>query len=188
LVDSYYDTFYYQYGKLLKMIPEEPYAQRKDNGVFNPIRLALNKQQTIPSTKKVIPFQDYETGVLQYGNANPASKDFDSLTDISMSKDKKVIEGRIAWQLLNVKDPSLKEVMGDIWKQGLSSSVETSGIRAAVVTTEKGSVQQTIPKTVKGQLKQEGSLFYNWKTWDHPEFYERLKRSYEIMQKTFQTK
>ncbi|PGV51875.1 hypothetical protein [Bacillus sp. AFS037270] len=187
LVDSYYDTFYYQYGKRLKMIPEEPYAQRKDNGVFNPIRLALNKQQTIPSTKKVIPFQDYETGVLQYGNANPASKDFDSLTDISMSKDKKVIEGRIAWQLLNVKDPSLKEVMGDIWKQGLSSSVETSGIRAAVVTTAKGSVQQTIPKTLNGQLKQKGSLFYNWKPWDQPAFYERLKTSYEIIQKTFGT-
>jgi len=77
--------------------------------------------------------------------------------------------------------------MGDIWKKGLSTSVETSGIRAAVVTTAKGSVQQTIPKAVDGQLKHRGSLFYNWKSWDQPEFYERLKTSYEIMQKTFGT-
>ncbi|MEH7415189.1 hypothetical protein V7266_07880 [Neobacillus drentensis] len=185
LVDSYYDAFYYQYGKLLKMIPEESYTSRKDNGVFNPIRLALNKQQIIPSTKEVIPFQDYETGVLKYGNADPASKDFNSLTDISMSSDKKVIEGRIPWQLLNVKDPSLKEVMGDIWKQGLSGSVKTSGIRTAVVTTAKESVEQTIPKLVNGQLQQKDSIYYNWKTWEQPEFYERLKTSYEIMQKTF---
>jgi hypothetical protein len=185
LVDSYYDTFYYQYGKLLKMIPEEPYAAQKNNGVFNPIRLALNKQQTIPATKAVIPFQDYETGVLQYGNANPASKNFNSLTDISMSSDKKIIEGRIPWQLLNVKDPSLKEVMGDAWKQGLSGSIKASEIRTAIVTTEKDGVDQTVPKAVNGQLQQKGSLVYNLKSWDQPPFYERLKTSYEIMQKTF---
>ncbi|MBT2653710.1 hypothetical protein J7E81_00425 [Bacillus sp. ISL-18] len=185
LVDSYYDTFYYQYGKLLRMISEEPYASQKNNGLFNPIRLALNKQQTIPSTKVVLPFQDYETGVLQYGSANPASKNFNSLTDISMSSDKKIIEGRIPWQLLNVKDPSLKEIMGDVWKQGLSVSEEASGIRAAIVTTAKGGLEQAIPKTVNGQLQQKGSLVYNWNSWDQPPFYERLKTSYEIMKKTF---
>ncbi|WP_160725853.1 hypothetical protein [Bacillus sp. USDA818B3_A] len=185
LIDSYYDTFYYQYGKLLKMIPEEPFAAEKDNGVFNPIRLALNKQQTIPTTKKVIPFQDYETGVLKYGNANPAREDFDSLTDISVSKDQKVIEGRIPWQLLNVKDPSQKEAMGDVWKQGLSGSVEISGLRAAVVTTDQSGVNQTIPKRVSGQVQQKDAILYNWNKWDQPAFYERLKSSYGIMQKTF---
>ncbi|PLS03058.1 hypothetical protein [Neobacillus cucumis] len=185
LVDSYYDTFYYQYGHLLKMIPDQPDASQKDNGVFNPIRLALNKQQTIPSTKEVLPFQDYETGVLKYGNANPSSRDFNSLTDISMSSDKKVIEGRIPWQLLNVKDPSLKEVMGDIWKRGLSSSAVTNGIRAAVVTTEKGSIQQSIPKPVNGEIQQKDTFLYNWKTWEQPQFYERLKTSYELMQKIY---
>ena len=185
MVDSYYDTFYYQYGKLLKMIPEETYPSQKNSGVFDPIRLALNKQQTIPYTKVVIPFLSYETGVLQYGNANPSSKDFNSLTDISMSKDKKLIEGRIPWQLLNVKDPSLKEVMGDIWKKGLSSSKESSGIRIAILTTANSSVEQTIPVSVNGQLQQKGSIVYNWKTWDQPPFYERLKTSYEIMKKTF---
>lgn len=187
LVDSYYDTFYYQYGKLLKMIPEEPYASQKNNGVFNPIRLALNKKQTIPSTKEVIPFQDYETGVLEYGSANPASKNFNSLTDISVSSDKKIIEGRIPWQLLNVKDPSLKEIMGDVWKQGLSGSAASSGIRTAIVTTTKGSLEQTVPKTVNGQLQQKDSLVYNWNSWNQPPFYERLKTSYEIMKKTFGT-
>src|SRR4051794_29506558 len=102
----------------------------------------------IPSTKTMIPFEDYETGKLKFGNANPKNKAFDSLTDISISNDKKVIEGRIAWQLLNVKDPSLKEVMGDVWESGLAGSVKINGIRIALVTTEKGAVKQTLPKTV----------------------------------------
>ncbi|MED4227573.1 hypothetical protein [Neobacillus cucumis] len=185
LVDSYYDTFYYQYGKNLKMIPVEPYASIKNSGVFNLIRLALNKKQIIPSTKEVIPFQDYETGVLKFGNANPSSKNFNSLTDISVSEDKKVVEGRIPWQLLNVKDPSLKEAMGDVWKQGLSGSVEISGIKAAVVTTENGAVNQTFPKSVNGNLNQTGAITYTWNKWEQPEFYERLKKSYEIMQRTY---
>jgi hypothetical protein len=96
-----------------------------------------------------------------------------------------LIEGRIPWQLLNVKDPSLKEVMGDIWKKGLSSSEESSGIRIAILTTANSSLEQTIPVSVNGQLQQKGSIVYNWKTWDQPPFYERLKTSYEIMKKTF---
>jgi hypothetical protein len=88
LVDSYYDSFYYQYAQILNMIPQETNANQKDNGVFNPIRLALNKTLTIPSTNTVIPFQDYETGVLRYGNANS-----DSLTDVSVSGNGRVIEG-----------------------------------------------------------------------------------------------
>jgi len=187
MVDSYYDSFYYQYAKLLNMIPEEPYAAQKDNGVFHPIRLALNKQLTIPSTNTTIPFQDYETGVLRYGNANPASNKFDSLTDISISRDKKVIEGRIPWQLLNFKDPSLKEVMGDFRKNGLSAGIETNGIRVAVVATEAGKVQQTLPKAVNGRVLQKDAYLYTWKSWDNPIFHERLKKSYEMMAEIYRT-
>lgn len=187
MVDSYYDSFYYQYAKLLHMVKEEPYASQKDNGVFNPIRLALNKQLTIPSTKMVIPFQDYETGALKFGNANPNSKDYNSLTDISISPDKKVIEGRIPWQLLNVKDPSLKEVMDDIWKKGLSGSTTTKGINIAVVTTDKGKIQQTFPSMVNGKIPQKDVVMYTWKEWNEPPYYERLKKSYQIMKQTYQT-
>jgi hypothetical protein len=66
--------------------------------VFHPIRLALFKKLTIPSTKTIIPFESYETGKLKFGNANPKNKEFDSLTDISISNDMKVIEGRIPWR------------------------------------------------------------------------------------------
>jgi len=185
MVDSYYDTFYFQYAALLHMVPKEPYANKKENGIFHPIRLALNKKLTIPTTNTVIPFQSYETGVLRFGNANPSNKKFDSLADISISGDNKNIEVRIPWQLLNFKDPSLREVMGDFWRQGLSGSLETKGIRTAVVTTKEGKIQQSFPKVTGNLVRQKESYLFSWKPWDSPVYFERLKKSYQIMADTF---
>jgi hypothetical protein len=176
LVDSYYDSFYYQYAEMMNMLDKRSNANQKDNGVFNPIRLALNKSLTIPSTGKVIPFQDYETGVLKFGNAND-----DSLTDVSVSGDGRVMEGRIPWALLNFKDPSQDEVMGDLWKTGLGGSSIINGIRVAVAMTDNGKVTQTFPK----QLKERSTYVYPLKKWDMPAFYEQLKKSYDIMGETY---
>jgi hypothetical protein len=176
LVDSYYDSFYYQYAELMNMIAKQPNANQKDNGVFNPIRLALNKSLTIPATHTVIPFQDYETGVLKFGNANR-----DSLTDVSVSGDGRIIEGRIPWALLNFKDPSQDEVMGDLWKTGLGGSSVINGIRVAVAMTDNGKVTQTFPN----QLKESSTYVYPLKKWDMPVFYEHLKKSYDIMGETY---
>lgn len=186
LIDSYYDTFYYQYGKQLSMIKEAPYANQNNNGMFHPIRLALNKQIIHPITQSTIPFQDYETGVLKFGNGNPLNKDFDSLTDVSLSKDKKVIELRIPWQLLNMKDPSTKIAMGDIWQGGLSANVKIEGVRVAVAVTNKGQIHQTFPQTKNGEFKKSDVALFTWKEWETPAYSERLKQSYYIMKELFQ--
>jgi hypothetical protein len=185
MVDSYYDPFYYLYANTLHMLPEQPAANQKDNGVFNPIRLALNKGFKIPTTQEQIPFQSYETGRLKYGDANPLHKGFDSLADISVNKDKKVIEGRIPWQLLNVKDPSLREVTGDMWNGGLQQSEVIEGIRAAAVVANQKQPVMSFPAKADGQITQQSSVLYTWKEWDKPFYSERLKKSYNIMKNTY---
>ncbi len=185
MVDSYYDPFYYLYADTLHLLPQQEGASQKDNGVFNPIRLALNKGFTIPTSGEQVPFQYYETGLLKYGDANPQHKDFDSLTDISISKNKRVIEGRIAWQLLNVKDPSLREVIGDMWENGMSSSETADGIRAAAVVANQKQVIMSLPQASNGQISQQSSALYSWKEWEQPLYNERLKRSYSIMKNTY---
>ncbi|MGJ7910184.1 hypothetical protein [Neobacillus sp. LXY-1] len=185
MVDSYYDTFYYQYAQLLNMIKKEPNVNQKNNGVFHPIRLALNKELTIPSTNTKIPFEEYETGILKFGNDNPDHKDFNSLTDVSISNDHTVMEGRIPWQLLNFRDPSLKEVMGDIWKTGLTEGVSTDGIRVAVVTTSQAGVESTLPTQRNSQIVQNDAYLYRWEEWNEPSYYERLKQSYYLMKETY---
>ena len=185
MVDSYYDSFYYQYGELLNMIPRLSYASKKDNGIFHPIRLALNKEFTIPSTMKKYPFQSYETGKLEVGNGNPASKEFNSLTDISMSKDQKTIEIRLPWQLINVKDPSEKEAMGDLWKNGMEASVKLDGIKIAAVMANKDYVTASLPDSNKSAAVMPSIKTYEWTTWNEPAYTERLKKSYYMIQQVF---
>jgi hypothetical protein len=174
LVDSYYDPFYFQYGQMLKMIEPAAYSNRKNNGIFHPIRLALNKELVVPSTNKKYPFHAYETGKLLFGDGNPEHEEFNSLTDISISKNKKVMELRIPWQLLNVKDPSQKEVFGDMWKSGIQASQIIEDIQIQVLSVKQGVVQE-----------QNISFPYTWNNWDQPMIEERLKKSYFIMKKAY---
>lgn len=185
LVDSYYDPFYYQYGRMLKMIPEQKEAERNNNGIFNPIRLALNKEMILPATKETLPFQSYETGILKFGTANPADAKFDSLADISISPDKKTAEIRIPWQLLNMKDPGMKEIMGNLYEQGLTGSEKLEKMQIAAVTVSGGEISSALPENETG--KPVDSISFSWKEWEQPQFYERIKNSYEIMKEAFRS-
>ena len=190
IVHSYYDSFYYQYAKGLGLIEEKSYANKKNNDVFHPIRLALNKQLTIPSTNETLPFDDYETGVLTYGNGNPDSDHYNSLSDFIVKGNS--IEIRLPWALFNVKDPSDKEIMGDMWKEGLKASKKVDRFKVGVVMYEGDSkdanrsitsINETSPVTKSGQLDE----FYEftWDKWREPHYHERLKQSYYIMQEEF---
>lgn len=177
MVDSYYDPFYFQYGEDLGMIDKAPYAKRKNNGVFHPIRLALNKELVVPSTNKKYPFLSYETGKLLYGDGNPNHKEFSSLTDFSLSKELKILEIRIPWQLLNVKDPSTREVLGDVWKGGLESSTKIESLQLKVLSVHDDKLQD--PEWLNRNIS------FTWREWEQPIYDERLKQSYFIMQDAF---
>ncbi|KAA9032424.1 hypothetical protein [Niallia endozanthoxylica] len=181
LIDSYYDTFYYAYGQMLQMIQTESYASTPNNGVYHPIRLTLNKELTINREEgpvMTVPFSAYETGKLTYGNGNPESTDFNSLADFYMKDG--LLELRLPWLLLNVKDPSHKEIMGNIWSnEALGSSEKIDSISAAVIVTNKEKeMVQRVPS-------QSAWMSYTWENWDEPVYHERLKKSYEVMKEAF---
>ena len=184
VVDSYYDPFYFQYGKSLKMIPELENAEKNNNGTFHPIRLALNKEMTLPAEKRKIPFQSYETGILRYGTANPSDREFDSLTDISISEDQKKVEICIPWQLINVKDPSTKEVIGNLYEKGLAGSEKIQGIHFAAVAIDDRTVTGVLPEP-KSDGALESTFHYTWDEWEQPQYYERPKLSYYLMKEIF---
>ncbi|MGG4406756.1 hypothetical protein ABEP13_13325 [Geobacillus stearothermophilus] len=184
LVDSYYDTFYFHYGKELHMMPAAPYANRKDNGVYHPIRLTLNKKLE-EVRGKAVPFDSYETGVLRFGTANPDDEAYDSLTDISVSRDGDMYEIRLPWALLNVTDPSRREVMGDMWsKGGLKSRVIVEGIRLGLYV-EDGDDSFSFPAMNGNVLPAARFYEYTWPVWEAPRYHERLKQSYEVMKEAF---
>jgi hypothetical protein len=182
LIDSYYDTFYYHYGHLLKMIPTQSYANEKNNGIYHPIRLTLNKELTIKKQEGAItlPFSAYETGKLLFGNGNPTSKEYNSLADFYMKDG--IVELRLPWLMLNVKDPSQKQIMGNIWsKAGINSSETIESISTAiVVTNDQKEIVQRVPEN-NGEW-----MHYTWETWEEPLYHERLKESYYSLKEAYQ--
>nr|WP_050180199.1 hypothetical protein [Domibacillus robiginosus] len=176
-VDAYYDTFLYQYGFDVPMLKPAPKKPANDSSVFHPIRLALNKEITRPDTGEVLPFDYYETGVMRFGNGNPESPDYDSLSDYYVNEETGEIEIRIPWLLLNIKDPSSLQATGDVFKEGIEAEQEIKGIGIAESFDQK----TTVPEKALSNMN-----MYTWESWDEEvQSKERLKKSYSIVQKRF---
>ncbi|WP_370456010.1 hypothetical protein [Planomicrobium sp. YIM 101495] len=173
LVAGDYDTFYYDYVERLELM--EP-SKEVIEDVFHPIRLALNKEIVRPDTGEILPFSFYETGVMQFGIADPASESYDSLNDWFYSPETGVLEIRIPWMLLNAKDPSQLEFVGNLQEGGLEDAITVENIRiAATMTDDDGQLTDSFANTAA----------YSWEQWDLPEHEERLKQSYYILQDFF---
>ncbi|MGV3465583.1 MAG: hypothetical protein ACO1OT_09855, partial [Heyndrickxia sp.] len=179
-VDDYYDFFTYFYGHHLKMIQATPELPQKNGGEFSRIYYALNKPYYIPDRGITLPFSKYETGKLKEGNGNPASPNYNSLSDYNVNEKDGVIELRIPWMLIQAKDPSQKEFTGDIVKNGEKASTFIDKINiGALYFDDKGSLKDTFPSISKGNLlTMEG---YTWRNWNKPKYTERLKQSYYIV-------
>ena len=174
VTDSYYDNFYYIYAKQLKMIDENIAYEKKDNGIFNPIYLCLNRSLFLPEDKKTLPLEKYETGKLILGDANPEHDGFNSLADYAVNKDK--VEIRIPWQLLNVMDPSTKMIMDDFNEKNKISPLKIEGLYIGGILTKNNVVTEN-----------SNMEFYNWNEWEVPTYHERLKPSYDILKKAFKS-
>lgn len=174
VTDSYYDVFYYMYGKQLKMIDENQAYEKKNSGIFNPIYLCLNKSLFLPEDKTNIPLQKYETGKLFLGDGNPEHKEYNSLTDYAVNGGK--IEIRIPWQLLNVMDPSSKMVMDDFYNKSAITPLKIPGLYIGGIITKNDAVTENSDMEL-----------YNWNEWEVPTYHERLKPSYDILKRAFKS-
>ncbi|MCR4431164.1 MAG: hypothetical protein NUV45_09130 [Tepidanaerobacteraceae bacterium] len=170
LVDAYYNVFYHIYGEKLKMLEDDAEYKIKGSGAFRPVYLCLSRKIYLPEDGKTVPLKKYETGRLKYGNANPSSKDYDSLADFSYRGD--VVEIRIPWQLLNIMDPSTRMAMDDLHKEGIKP-LKIDGIYVSFLS-------------ISDAIKQAPEYaFFTWKEWEAPGYHERLKKSYYIVKNGF---
>ncbi|AXI00208.1 family 2 glycosyl transferase [Sporosarcina sp. PTS2304] len=172
LVDAYYDNYYFRYAILTDLIEKNSAFQKKNSGIFNPIRLALNKKIVIPIENTVIPFTGYETGKLVYGISDPTHRKFNSLSDFYYADGH--LEIRIPWQLLNVMDPSKKMVIDDMHVNGLIAPIRTTGLNMGMIVVKEDSTNELHDVDMKE---------YVWDSWEQPKYHERLKSSYYILQK-----
>ncbi len=84
--------------------------------------------------------------------------------------------------------------MGDMRKDGLESTEQIDDIRVWVVTYEGNStesqisistIKDTAPAMENNQLPIDQFYEYSWEKWNEPDYHERLKQSYYIMQDEF---
>ncbi len=175
VVDQYYDVFYYLYGEQYKMIPLADDAAVKDTGKFNSMMMCYGYELEIPTTKEKVPFLSFETGKLTYGNGNPEHENYRSLADFCYNNGN--IEIRIPWQLLNVMDPSSKQIINDFYALQSISAVDFDGFHVGAAILKQGAASV--------QIDMAG--YYNYAEWNMPTYHERLKPAYYELQEAFIT-
>ena len=185
MVDEYYNLLNFQYGHQLNLLKPKPNIPVKNSGLFSPIQYALNKELYLPAQDAVVPFTSYETGKLRKGNANPLAKDYDSLTDFTVNEDG-TIELRIPWLLIQAKDPSQKEFTGDLYENGMDATTKVEQIYiGALYVNEADTVIDSFPAEDKESHVLAEMKGYTWDNWNAPQYQERLKQSYKIVQELF---
>ena len=133
----------------------------KDSPIFREIYLAL-QLTSIGGTESSL----FHTGLLTYGNANPASNNFNSLADF-MAGDG-FVEIKLPWQLLNFMDPSRMMIHDDYYEHYGVEKIEIDRIYIGVGNGTEARIEMQ-QKKMKG--------------WDTKvTYHERLKESYYILQ------
>ncbi len=149
-----FDTYY------KNNIPE------KNSPKFVTIELILRTAIGLsPETKETVA-ESYETGKLLYGNANPKSKEFNSLADFCSSGD--YIEIKLPWQIMNFADPSKMEIHDDYYDGNY-------GIEYIDIDKMYAGIGMGDKRIELDEIKLQG--------WGNKvTYHERLKSSYYIMQ------
>ena len=185
LVQARYNTIAAVAGPQLKH-KFQPFVNppEKDSMDFYPVHLLLHEltyyERVTPFYDAKISFQDfnfnypskyyfltqnYETGVLHYGDGNPDHEDFDSLSDFCAGKD--CVEVRIPWQILNFSDPVDLEIHDDYYEVYGIEYLKIDHMKVGVGTREAPIDMVSVPLEPLSKK---------------PVYHERLKRSYYILQ------
>jgi hypothetical protein len=174
LVDQYYDAFKYLHAYEYTYLEKTAMDNTKNTGIFNTMNLALSYPLYLPEQDIYMPFQFYETGKLVFGNGNPMSANYNSLSDFYVYDT--YIELQIPWQLLNFTDPSTQSIMSDITTNTWLTSriIDSIHVGWGVIKDERTEIDI-----------QFGS--YQLSSWDLPIYHQRLKQSYYMIQSYFET-
>ena len=179
LVNGAYDPHTWLYGDRLDYMQNPVIEKDPQAGVFLPWKLALNRPLTLPQTKREIPFEEYEAGVMKAGITDPSDPNYDSLADWYAKGD--VLEIRIPWMLLGFTDPSSLKVWDYPYELSSSKdqfeSEEVGGVRIYPALRSVGDEDEEI-----------NPLYYMWNGWDEPRFHERQKESFDTMREAYENK
>ncbi|MGL4774764.1 MAG: family 2 glycosyl transferase, partial [Clostridium sp.] len=163
-VNSYYDIYKFLYEKKI----EKDKGSNKYNSIYNFVLGEFN----LPKSGAHVDMKGVNVGKLIYGNGNPKSDEFNSLSDFYINGDN--IEIRIPYLMLNIADPSTKKILGDFNEKEKIEYESFEGINIGAYVVSNGEV-----KTF-GEMRE-----FSWEQWEMPTYHERLKESYFIIKETY---
>lgn len=168
-VHEYYNEYTFNKNMLENKMRPDLIANTKNMDEFSKILIKLSNRQYVESLGNFIDETSYETGKLIYGNGNPNSDKFNSLSDFYMGDN--YVEIRIPWALLNFMDPSTKAIKDDFYEKFKITEMHIDNIKVGCTIKENG--------VVVNRLKSEK---YDLNSWIKPNYHERLKKVYYILQ------
>lgn len=178
LVQKYYDSTSAMYEKSISGV--DPYVDVPDpySSEFNVARMVLKKspdplvslqQMSMEQRFSFDLFPTYDTGILNYGNGNPNSDDYNSQADFIFGSD--CVEIRIPWQVLNFSDPSNMMIHDDYYQNYGVENMHVNKMYVGVGNSGEAPIEMSAVK-LNGWGK-------------HVDYHERLKESYYIIQKSW---
>ena len=168
IVQERYNAFNYLYKYYSNLIEKQDEIPKKDSEVFSAIYLLNRRSFYFKESNKIIEPVYYQTGKLTYGDGNPNSKEFNSLTDFNKEGD--ALEIRIPWMLLNVKNPLKKIAQDDFYREGMESQIyiKDIGLSAYYSSDDESFTSK--------------SIRYKIPSYRNIKHHNRLKQSYSIIQ------
>ncbi len=176
LVHERYESLRANYLMLTK--GEDPYVYypTKNTKKFVPISMIvkntnlISEDMTDSEIKQLKLFNTYETGKLVYGNSNPESINFNSLSDFYYGDG--FVEVRIPWQMLNFHNPAKMIIHDDYY-----NNYGVEGISINKMYLGLSDMNQNI------KIEMESFKLKGWGT--NINYNERLKESYYILKESW---
>lgn len=163
---------------------------------FEHVEFVINRAQQSEADGTYFPVIMTDQSVLNYGDFNPAAKDYRSTGHWYIDRGGRRVMIRLPWQLIHSSDPSMGRMLSstrtdlppgpagllDVKRDELGF-IRTPGFLFYTATTDSGRLLDYQPRDGKGfdgRVKR-----YRWPTWVFPKTHERLKKSYPEIQSLY---
>ncbi|ORX78336.1 L domain-like protein [Anaeromyces robustus] len=166
---EYYDKFAFMYRNYPDVLIDGQRVKGADSpnsSIFNSIKLLIEVTLNLPDRNETINTIYDTTGKLLFGSTDKKSPQYSSISDFYLTPS--IAEIRIAYGLLNFRDPSSKLIEDDFYASGWYSDLNIDSISIGLT---EGS--NTVFKK------------YSWDNWETVMYKEQLKESYYMMKDYF---
>jgi hypothetical protein len=168
------------------------HTEANDDGIFNPVQTKTNNAYYFDG-KQLSEEYNQPTGKFRTGSEELASN-----SNFWYSVMGNTIEIRIPWTLLNVTDPSSRQVVDDYVPGTKNANVElqiSQTPEISVVVAALGGVGEaettlvdTLPRGTKNGsswlIPAAGAATHTWAEWEQPRYRAYRKRSFDILRES----